>query len=190
MKRFAALFLLIGVIGGCAITPQQVNLLPTLTVLNSVEGTGVTVAVRVVDDRPSRTLGRLVGSSGGVVEVSSPHQVAVVVERCLVDGLKKKGFLPVDFEDGINPRLTVEVHLLEYVAFQSFPAGRAIIKGALKAVAVRGKSTFESSYRTDREERFVSMPTAEKTERWINSVLGEAVSQLLSDPGLLKFLAG
>lgn len=190
MKRFFGLLLLLVWLFGCAITPQQVILSPTLTVLSSVEGTNITVAVRVEDGRPNRTLGRLVGGSGGVAEVTSPQEVALVVEKCLVDGLKKKGFSPVDFEDGINPRLTVEVRLFEYVAFKGFPAGRALIKGALNVVAVRGKATFESSYLIDREEKFVSMPTAEKTEKWINSVLGEVVSQSLSDSSLLKFLAG
>lgn len=189
MKRFSGL-LLLSVLFGCAMTPQKVALSPTLTVLSSVEGANITVAVRVEDGRPNRTLGRLVGGSGGVVEVTAAQEVSAVVEKCLVDGLKKKGFSPVAFEEGMNPRLTVEVRLLEYVAFKGFPAGRAIIKGALNVVAVRGKSTFESSYRIDREEKFVSMPTAEKTEKWINSVLGEVVSQSLSDSSLLKFLAG
>jgi|WetSurMetagenome_2_1015567.scaffolds.fasta_scaffold682792_1 uncharacterized lipoprotein len=189
MKRFAALVLLIGVLGGCAVMPQQVNLSPTLTVLSSVEGTSITVAVRVVDDRRLKTLGRIVGGSGGSAEVTSQEEVAAVVGKCLVEGLKKKGFNPVDFEEGINPRLTVEVHLFEYAAFKGFPTGRAIIKGALKAVAIRGKTTFESNYRAEREEKILSLPTAEKTEKWINSVLGEVVSQLLSDTSLLKFLA-
>jgi uncharacterized lipoprotein YajG len=188
MKRFAALVVLIGAFVGCALAPQQVNLSPTLTVLSSVEGANITVGVRVVDDRRAATLGRLVGGSGGSVEVTSSQDVAGVVGKCLIDGLRKKGFVPVDFADGIRPGLTVEVRLLDYVAYKGFPAGRAIIKGELKAVAVRGKASFESYYRSEREEKYLSMPDEEKTGKWINNVLGDVVSQLLSDAGLLKFL--
>lgn len=139
MKRFAAFVLLMVVFGGCAITPQQVSLSPMLTVLNSVEGANITVAVRVVDARPSKQLGRIVGGSGGSVEVTSREEVAAVVEKCLVEGLKKKGFTPVNFEEGVTPQLTVEVNLLDYVAFKGFPTWRAIIKGGLTVVIVRGK---------------------------------------------------
>jgi uncharacterized lipoprotein len=190
MKRFVAFVLLMVVFGGCAITPQQVSLSPMLTILNSVEGVNITVAVRVVDARPSKMLGRIVSGSGGSVEVTPREEVAVVVEKCLIEGLKKKGFTPVGFEEGAGPQLTVEITLLDYVAFKGFPTGRAIIKGGLKAVVVRGKANFESTYRADREEKIMSLPTTEKTEKWINSVLGDVVSNLVSDTRLLKFLAG
>jgi uncharacterized lipoprotein YajG len=188
MKRLAALVVFIGAFVGCAIAPQQVTLSPTLALLSSVQGANISVAVRVVDDRRSTTLGRLVGGSGGSVEVTSSQDVAGVVEKCLIDGLKKKGFVPVDYQEGTSPSLTVDVRLLDYVAYKGFPTGRALIKGELKAAAVRGKATFESMYRSEREEKFLSMPDAEKTGKWINNVLGDVVSQLLSDAGLLKFL--
>jgi uncharacterized lipoprotein len=190
MKRFAAFVLLMLVLGGCAIAPQQVSLSPTLTALSSVEGMNITVAVRVVDNRSSKMLGRIVGGNGGSVEVTSREEVATVVEKCLFEGLKKKGFHPVDFEEGITPQLTVEVNLLDYVALKGFPMWRAVIKGGLRAVVTRGKATFESTYQAEREEKAMSLPAAEKTEIWINSVLGEVVSNLLSDNRLLRFLVG
>jgi uncharacterized lipoprotein YajG len=44
---------------GCkAYIPQQANIAPSVTVVSSSEVTGVAVAVRVTDERPSKSLGR------------------------------------------------------------------------------------------------------------------------------------
>src|SRR5687767_9630048 len=81
---------------GCAFNPQTANIAPIVTVMNSSEGNGVTVAVRVVDERPSKSLGRRgAGAYGAAAEITAAQDLATVVQKEITDGLAKKGFVAV-----------------------------------------------------------------------------------------------
>jgi hypothetical protein len=45
-------------------------------------------------------------------------------------------------------------------------------------------------YRSNKEERVMVVPTAEKNEAWINAALSDVLTQLIADPKLISFLAG
>jgi uncharacterized lipoprotein len=175
---------------GCAFTSQQASLRPTVSFSSSNEGKNVAVAVRVVDERPSKSLGRRGTAYGAAAEITAAQDVAAVVQQQIIDGLRKKGFNPVDYGEQKDPRLTVEVRLLEYSTSQGFWTGGVHIKGALKAIAVRTGSNYERMYRSEKEERVVVVPTAETNEQWINDALNEVLRQLFEDTGLFRFLAG
>lgn len=124
-------------------------------------------------------------------EITASEDVAVVVKRSLMDGLRKKGFKPVavdTMEGATEPHLTVELRLLEYSTSQGFWTGGVEIQGALKAVAINGGHVFEHMYRSDKEERVVVVPTAETNEKWINDALTNVINQVLDDASLLQFL--
>ena len=175
--------------GGCAFKPQKANIAPTVSVMASSEGNGVAVAVRVSDERPSKTLGRRGTAYGAAAEITAAQDIAVVVQKEIIDGLKKKGFTTVDGNGTSNTKLSVEVRLLEYSTSVGFWTGGVNIKGALKAVAGKNGKVYEKMYRTDKEERVVVVPTAETNEEWINDALSEVLRQLLDDKELMMFLA-
>jgi uncharacterized lipoprotein YajG len=190
MKKMFVVLPVLVVLFGCAFNRQQVNFSPTTNVMSSDLGKNVTVAVRVVDERPSKSLGRRGAGYGPAAEITEAQDLAVVVQQQLIDGLRKKGFNPVDYDEKKKPRLTVEVRLLEYSTSQGFWTGGVHIKGALKAVAVRDSNNYERLYRTEKEERIVIVPTANTNEQWINAALNDVLSQLLEEEGLFRFLAG
>ena len=173
---------------GCAFNPQTANITPTVSVMSSSDGKGVSVAVRVSDERPSKSLGRRGTGYGAAAEITAAQNIAAVVQKEIVAGLNKKGFAAMDGEGKANARLSVEVRLLEYSTSQGFWTGGVNVKGALKAVATRNGQTYEKMYRTDKEERVVVVPTAETNEKWINDALSEVLRQLLDDSGLVMFL--
>jgi uncharacterized lipoprotein YajG len=177
-------------LGGCAFTPQKAALAPVVSVATSSEGKGVVVAVRVVDERPSKSLGHRGGGYGAAAEITSTEDVAMVVQKQVVEGLKKKGFEIVDYDDAKDPRLTVEVRLLEYSTSMGFWTGGVAIQGAIKAVASRGGKTYDHMYRSEKKERVVIVPNAKTNEGWINSALGDVLSQMFDDAVLVKFLTG
>lgn len=189
MKKNVVVLLSIIFLGGCAFNPQQAKLSPSVSVMSSNEGHNVKVAIKVVDERPSKSLGRRGTGMIAAAEITAAEDIAVVVQRSLMDGLRKKGFNPIDSSEGNDPRLTIEVRLLEYSTSQGFWTGGVHIKGALKAVAVRGADNYERMYRTEKEERIVIVPTAEMNEQWINDALTSVLNQVFEDAGLFKFLA-
>jgi uncharacterized lipoprotein len=190
MKKLIVLIAGLALLGGCAFTRMQANLRPTVEVAASNEGKNVAVAVRVVDERPSKSLGRRGTAYGAAAEITAADDIAAVVQQQIVDGLRTKGFNPVDFGEQKNPRLTVEVRLLEYSTSQGFWTGGVHTRGALKAIAVHSSGNYEQMYRSEKEHRVVVVPTAETNEQWINDALNEVLRQLFDDAKLFKFLAG
>ena len=137
-------------LSGCAFTPQTANIAPFVTVMTSSEGKGVAVVVRVTDERPSKSLGRRGTAYGAAAEITAAQDIAVVVQKELIVGLKKKGFGVVDDSDGTNAKLSVEVRLLEYTTAQGFWTGGVIVRSAVKAVATKNGRTYEKLYRTEK----------------------------------------
>ena len=175
-------------VSGCAFNPQKANVSPTVAVMASSEGKGVSVAVRVVDERPSKSLGHRGTAYGAAAEITSVQEISLIVQREITNALQKKGFSVVDYVDSANPRLTVEVRLLEYTTSQGFWTGGVQIKGALKAIATNQARTYDKMYRSEKEERVMVVPTAETNERWINEALSDVLNQLLNDNSLFSVL--
>lgn len=175
-------------LSGCAFNPQQVNLAPTVSVMSSSEGKAAAVAVHVVDERPSKSLGRRGTAYGAAAEITAAQDVGAVVQKEIIEGLRKKGFAATDENGSAGAKLSVEVRLLEYSTSQGFWTGGVNIRGALKAVATKNGKTYEKMYRTDKEERVAVVPTAETNAKWINGALSEVLRQLLDDSGLFMFL--
>jgi uncharacterized lipoprotein YajG len=175
-------------VSGCAFNPQKANVVPTVAVMASNEGKGVSVAVRVVDERPSKSLGRRGTAYGAAAEITSVQEISFIVQREIGDALKKKGYSVVDYGDTLNPRLSVEVRLLQYSTSQGFWTGGVQIQSALKANATNGLRTYEKMYRSEKEERVMVVPTAETNERWINDALSDVLNQLLNDSSLFSVL--
>lgn len=175
-------------VSGCAFNPQKANVAPTVAVMASNEGKGVSVAVRVVDERPSKSLGRRGTAYGAAAEITSVQEISFIVQREIGDALKKKGYSVVEYRDALNPRLSVEVRLLQYSTSQGFWTGGVQIQSALKANATNGVRTYEKMYRSEKEERVMVVPTAETNERWINDALSDVLNQLLNDSRLFSVL--
>jgi uncharacterized lipoprotein YajG len=112
--NYLALLTFCALFAGCAFNPQTANIMPTVAVMASSEGRGVTVGVRVVDERPSKSLGRRGTASGAAAEITAAQDIATIVQNEIIEGLHKKGFSASDYRDSANPKLSVEVRLLEY----------------------------------------------------------------------------
>ncbi len=183
----AAMSLLL--LSGCAFNSQTARLAPTVNVQSSDEGRGVAVAVRVVDERSSKSLGRRGTAYGAAAEITAAQDVATVIHDQLVTGLERKGFRVIDYAADSDPRLTLEVRSLQYSTSQGFWTGGVKIESALKVQAAHGTASYERMYRSDKEERVVVVPTASTNEQWINGALSDVLNQFFDDIGLFRFLA-
>lgn len=177
-------------LSACAFSPQKANIAPTMAVTPSDVGSGVTVAVNVVDERPSKTLGRRGTAYGAAAEITAAQDLAVVVQQHVVDALEQKGFTTADYDRDAPTRLSVEIRLLEYSTSQGFWTGGVQVQGTLKAVAMNDGEHFDKMYRSDEEKRVMVVPTADENEAWINTALSDVLNQMLNDDELVEFLAG
>lgn len=161
-----------------------------VSVMESSEGKNVQVAIRVMDERPSKSLGHRGSAYGKAAEITSLEEIAVIVQREVANGLRKKGFTTADYSHEASPRMTIEIRLLEYSTSTGFWTGGVHIKGALKVQATNAGKSYEKFYRSEKEERVVVVPTAETNEKWINDALSDLLTQLLEDNALIQFLSG
>jgi uncharacterized lipoprotein YajG len=175
-------------LSGCAFSRQKATLSPSPNIVSSDEGKSVAIAVRVTDERPSQSLGRRGSAYGPAAEITAAQNVADVVQEQIQDGLRKKGFNPMEYSEGKDRRLTVEVRLLEYSTSTGFWTGGVHIRGALKVAAACAGKNYEKMYRSDKEERVVVVPDAKMNEKWINDALTDVLQQVFDDAALLAFL--
>jgi uncharacterized lipoprotein YajG len=177
-------------LSACAFAPQQAKIAPTVQVAATTEGKGVSVALRVVDERDSKSIGNRGSAYGKAAKITSTDDVSAIVHNQIRDGLINKGFNVVPFDASAPVTLSVEIRALSYDTSVGFWTGGVEIKSALKAIGKRGTSEYEKLYRSDEEKRVAVVPTAAKNEEWINASLTDVLTQLFNDTGLMRHLTG
>lgn len=188
MADVRAVLLAVVLLAGCALTSQQATLKPELQLSPTDLGRGTTVTLKVVDERPDKTLGhRGAGMKGA--KITTEQDVAEVFREKVVEGLKTYNFDPVPYSESIPKLLTIEIRLIEYSTSQGFATITVHTKTALKAIARDGGKTYDNFFRADYEESFGAIPFAEENEALINKVLSDVVQKLFHDQELMAFLA-
>lgn len=172
----------------CAFNPQQVNLSPAIGNSTSDVGKGITVAVKVADERATKHLGYRGFAYGNAAQITAKQDVAAVVRDTLVASLERKGFKVTAYDDRYRPNLVFEVRLLEYVSTQNLFTFTIRVNSTIKATARNNKEAFEKTYRAENSEDVAIVPTAEANERWINKVFSDILNQIVEDEALYKFL--
>lgn len=174
----------------CAISPQAINLNPSVTVNKNNIGQGRTIHLKVVDKRPTKALGTRGGiySSTALVTIAGGPEEPIRQE--LYGALSGYGFNVGNgsskTEDDID--LTIEIEALGYQTVgDKFPK---VVKNniLLKAICDKDGSKFSSRYAANKEEEVLMAPTANKNERTINSLVSKALSAMVKDKKLLAFL--
>ena len=190
MNRFivTAVFALV-FINGCAFTDQKAVLNPTLEFSSQNFGNGQQVGIKVLDERPDKTLGYR-GAQGGNIggKITTDQDVAKVLEDKIKEGLKMQGFEPTSYSDGVSRTMKVELRSLKYFISTGFWSGGAHTKSALKVIARNSGKEFEEFYRVEKEETIIFIPGAEGNEQLINSALSEILQKLFTDQKLFEFL--
>lgn len=189
MKRILLVALVAALVSGCAFNAQTIDLHPTISTPHSAEGQGVSVAVRVVDERASQSLGHRGSAAGAAAEITTNSDVKAIVSEQVIHALQNEGFTVLGPTAQGNANLTVEVRLIQYSTSVGFWTGGIQIEATLEAKAEKAGKNFEQMYRVKNEQRVVVVPTADKNAEWINAALGDVITKLVTDQKLLTFLA-
>ncbi len=184
VSLFMCLFL-----ASCAISPQAINLNPSVTVSKNNIGQGRTINLKVVDKRTTKALGTRGGiySSTALVTIAGGPEEPIRQE--LYGALSGYGFnVGNDSIAESDIDLTIEIEALGYQTVgDKFPK---VIKNniLLKAICTKEGSKFSSRYAANKEEEVLMAPTANKNERTINGLVSKALSAMVEDKKLLDFL--
>lgn len=175
-------------LSGCAFNKQVVTLNPNVVVPKSAVGAGVTVALKVVDERPNTSLGHRGTAYGAAAEITTSQDMAQLIQEKIRKGLEDRGYKVVAGGSSADRQLSFELRDLTYSTSTGFWTGGVEIAGALKTVGRSGSSNYEQLYRVSDKQRVVVVPTADTNAAWMNTALSELLQKVFSDTALDHFL--
>jgi len=178
-------------LSACGTLPgQTVSLHPNVTVPAGNIGKGRSVALRVLDGRQDKVLGyrNMDASRTAPIKLEGerelPEGIGLVASKALTD----LGFQVVPPKESANRSLTITVRDLSYKADALTVTKKMAVKCVLAAKAQSGPGVWEGTYPVSQEKEVVMTPDMDANARFINEVLSESLSMLLSDPELVQFL--
>ena len=188
------LFGLVTVLGmslvGCAHSPQQLDPNPKLNGTINPVGQGQPVVVRVVDARPSPTL----GTRGGLY----PETSAVIVPSAKVipklqaqteAAVRLLGFTPTP--NAYNaPQLTLTLSELKYQSpKEGLYVTEANIGATLKIDVQNAGKRYNGRYGASLNQRFGMAPNEQTNTKLVTDVLSDALTRVFRDDNIGRLLA-
>ncbi|AWT11180.1 MULTISPECIES: YajG family lipoprotein [Stutzerimonas] len=188
------LFGLVTVLGmslvGCAHSPQQLDPNPKLNGTINPVGQGQPVVVRVVDARPSPTL----GTRGGLY----PETSAVIVPSAKVipklqaqteAAVRLLGFTPSP--NAYNaPQLTLTLAELKYQSpKEGLYVTEANIGATLKVEVQNAGKRYNGRYGASLNQRFGMAPNEQTNTKLVSDVLSDALTRVFRDDNIGRLLA-
>ncbi len=174
---------------GCAFSPQEVMLGPTLNIAETNIGNGAKVSFDVVDERDDILIGHRGSAYGKAAKISNNQDITQVFSDAITEGLKRNGFLPVEGSDNSTRQLKVQIRLIRYETSTGFWTGGVHTKATIKAIASNNGKTYANLYRVENEKRFLFVPDSKENNRLINDIVSEVINELFNDQKLMSFLA-
>lgn len=173
---------------GCAWAPQKLTIKAEPQFSNSAVGKGATVAVQVVDVRPSKIIGYR-GLDSELAEIHTEQDVAGIFQDKLIEGLKRKGFNAIPYKGESTLTLRAEIRQIEYSSSMNMWKGSFQAKAAVAAYSRKADRIHDRVYRAEREQAVLEAPRAQTNERLINSAISEVLERIVEDQNLTEFLA-
>jgi len=188
------LFGLVTVLGmslvGCAHSPQQLDPNPKLNGTINPVGQGQPVVVRVVDGRPSPTL----GTRGGLY----PETSAVIVPAAKVlpklqaqteAAVRLLGFTPS--ANAYNaPQLTLTLSELKYQSpKEGLYVTEANVGATLKIEVQNAGKRYNGRYGASLNQRFGMAPNEQTNTKLVSDVLSDALTRVFRDENIGRLLA-
>lgn len=176
-------------LGGCALSPQQVQIQPDPQVQSNNLGHNQPVKVIAVDSRGEEAF----GSRGGVYASTSTISPSNDVRQAIVDSVRK-GLQQLGF-NAYNPgddatALEVRLEKLQYIPEKSSVVNEVTLNLVMTAEAKRHGVTHTGSYKTSVDHKSPFTPTQAQNQKMINDILSQAIQRMLEDPKMIAFLAG
>ncbi|MGD9731024.1 MAG: YajG family lipoprotein [Desulfamplus sp.] len=194
LKAAVILLCCLSIIAGCTDKSQSVKLVPDIPVLESNQGKGKIVTVKVADKRPNSVIGYRASSSfsnGGEITLSQSLEKLVLYES--IKGLMKKGFNPLAAKPEDFPVLTIDIQEFRYYTSTEKWTGAVHTKATLKAGVTivssnQTKRFYENVYTVNNEKKNVIVSTAAQNQKFINEMLNDVMQKLLDDNQLIEFM--
>lgn len=176
-------------LAGCANSPQQLSPQPVLNSQLAPVGQGQPVVVRVVDGRPSPTL----GTRGGLYPETSAvtvnaNDVIPKLQAQAEAAVRLLGYTPTG-NSGSAPVLTVTLASLTYQSpKEGMYVTEATIGANFRADVNNNGRHYAGSYGASLNQRFGMAPNVDTNTKLVSDVLSDALTRLFKDPSIGRTL--
>lgn len=187
IKQISGVLLVLFFLGGCAISPQSIQLNPSVTVPQSNMGQGRSINLTVVDQRKVKALGSRGGIYARTALVTIDGGPEEPIRQELAGALSGYGFNVINAVNA-DINLNIDIETLGYESVGNTFPKQVKNNILLKATCTKNGSEFSSRYAANKVEELLVEPTAGQNERMINSLVSRGLSALMTDQRLLDFL--
>ena len=144
---------------GCAWAPQKLTINAQPQFSKSAVGNGTTVAVQVVDTRPSKVIGYR-GLDSTLAEIHTEQDVAGIFQDTLIEGLKQKGFNAIPYGGQSTLTLRAEIRLIEYSTTTEMWKGSIQAKAIVASYSKKADRIHDRVYRAEKAQAVLEAPPA------------------------------
>ena len=174
---------------GCAHSPQQLDPTPKITGTINPVGQGQPVSVRVVDGRPSATLGTRGGLYPETSAVIVPKEKVVPKLQAQAEAaVRLLGFTPSP--NAYNaPQLTLTLAELKYQSpKEGLYVTEATIGATFRIEVQNGGRRYTGRYGASLDQRFGMAPNEQTNTKLVSEVLSDALSRVFRDQNIGQVL--
>lgn len=171
---------------GCALSPQQVEVAPNITLPVKIPVVKNTVNVAVVDDRLSRVL----GTRGGIYDKTSTLTIKNDITLAIKHSVEQ-ALLKMEMQlDPNNPavRFTVHIDKIDYSTPDQNYVTEVNINAVARAEVQLGDRVYHGRYQSTAKHKVVKAPSETKNAEIVNGIINNVLDRMFSDPALIKFL--
>jgi uncharacterized lipoprotein YajG len=189
--RFVPLVLglLILLLQGCSLRPQNIKLDPPVTVSPSSVGQGKVVWVQVNDARLRKTLGNVGNPDSKITQVSVEHDFSKTVYQRVAAALRDLGFVAQPTPGPDERSLIVEVRDLKYQSLKQTVTFATEASVSIAGMARNGVDHYDRVYNAGEQKTGPLMPDEKERAETVNRVVAAALEDMLNDPRLTGLLA-
>ncbi|HTT07527.1 MAG TPA: YajG family lipoprotein [Gammaproteobacteria bacterium] len=174
-------------LAACALSPQTVDIAPSISVNPETIGHERRVALSVIDARVRPVLGTRGGVYGDTATLSPSGDITAGVRKAVAEALVTKGFKIADAPPA-DLSMRIEVNDVGY-AGKGAPVVRKVGTAAkVSVIASREGREYTSHAAVTQSKEVLEAPDVAENQTLINTTLSKALEKLLNDPGLMDFL--
>lgn len=170
-------------LGGCALSPQHLELQPLVNGPFQAVGQGQPVTLTVVDGRPSPVIGTRGGIYAGTSTISVAGQSLMPRLQAQADaGLRLLGFTP-SAQSGTQMTLTLTEIKYATPKDDSYVT-EANISAVFRAEVQNNGRRYTGRYAASLNQRFGMAPNEQTNSKLVSDVVSDALSRVFRDPSI------
>lgn len=188
---YQTVFLGLLLLGGCALSPQTVSIVPSIDTGNLEKtGDGKKIALDIADNRGTAVVGTRGGVYADTSEIRTSADVKSPMREELGRALQAMGYRVVPAGEPADAALSVIIDAIKYTAIDKTVGKSIEIVATLRVISKVENREYTGRYRSKRTTDVLKAPDTAENEKIINDAVSHVLGRVLADAELHAFMRG